>query len=171
MQANSFETVNGSWPAGNYQLHIEHDEAKEQYQYHGYLPYLKLEETLPLLTASSLLPTEHKPALDTISTQGILTQTRFSLIPNIDTKYTYRFSTDFKELSIAGNAEDFILNDIDGSVNVDNGLIKLQLHDQAAQIKIGSLFNKPFTLEKIDSDVEFRYQTSEKKRITHGQQQ
>ena len=67
---HNLETANGEWPASNYQFEFIKDSSNDNYRYKGYLTFLRLEDILPFIITTNILPNNIFQKLDLESISG-----------------------------------------------------------------------------------------------------
>jgi uncharacterized protein (TIGR02099 family) len=148
------QTENGLWPESSYQLNIKRNDSETEYQYDGYLSYLKLEEVLPFLVAANAIPESTLEKIHWPLFKGELTNTRLILAPESEIEETISFDTTFKNLTFVSNDKNNKINGLEGSINVNNERTKINLDSKFAEINLGSLFDKSYILSTINAEFE-----------------
>jgi uncharacterized protein (TIGR02099 family) len=154
------ETSHGLWPSSNYQLKIEKNEFENNYRYSGYFSYLKLEETLPFVVASNIIPENILEKIHWQSVKGELTNINIGFDPASKTEETIWFNTLFKNLVLASNDKKNTVSGLEGSITASNKSTKILLDSKYPEINPGSIFDKPYLLSAINAELELIHNDS-----------
>jgi uncharacterized protein (TIGR02099 family) len=155
---DDLQTQNGLWPASSYQINAIKNNVSNNYEYSGYLSYLKLQEIIPLLVATNVIPKNVLEKIDWYSLQGDFTNTSFVIKP--ETEDVISIETEFKGLDIALNDKQHAANNLQGSLVVNNNETHINLLSNSSEILINSIFEKPFSLSKFQADLEVTHSES-----------
>jgi uncharacterized protein (TIGR02099 family) len=148
------QTSHGLWPSSSYQLKIEKNDSGNNYRYSGYFSYLKLEETLPFIVASNIIPENILEKIHWQSIKGELTNINLGYDPESKTEEITWFNTLFKNLDLVSYDKNNTVSGLEGTISASNKLTKIQLDSKYTEIMLGSLFDEPLILSAINADLE-----------------
>jgi len=148
------QTFNSLWPSSNYQLKIEEDDSTGNYRYTGYFSYLQLEEVLPFIVATNIIPEDILQKLDWQSVKGELTDLNVNFDPDSSTEEFFRFDSTFKKLDIFSHDGSHYISGLEGTLTASNNLINIYLDSKYPEINIGSLYDQPHSLSEIKANLE-----------------
>lgn len=152
-EIDTAQTVNGFWPASNYQLIIKKD-SNDNHQYDGYFSYLNLEEVLPFLISSNVLPDNFKDIFEQQTLKGELTDLNISYQPDSKEGQNINLNTTFNKLEFTSTDGSHTISGLTGELSADSEKINIQLNSKASEIMIGSLYEDPFFLSGLNAKLE-----------------
>ncbi len=155
-----FQTEHGLWPASSYQLNAERDDADNNYRYKGNLSYLKLEEVVPFLVATKLIPDNALENIHWQSLKGELTNSNFDFNPKPETDEFIKFDSVFKNITLMSNDENNGIYGLTGSLHASNKLAMIDINSKFPEVLLGSLLDKPLALSAIEAKLELVYEES-----------
>lgn len=150
-QTDSLTIRDQHWPRLDYHINIAKNETENRYHYNAHLSYLRLQELLPVLIESKVLPTDLMTQLRGKEIQGELLNIAFShdLLSTL--------SAQFKNLAIRDQTSHFSVTNLAGSLQLNDPVIQVQLDSQDTKINIHSLYEPPLLLASMESDLEIDY--------------
>jgi uncharacterized protein (TIGR02099 family) len=153
LSIEDLETSHGLWPTSNYQFNIERNDSENNYQYSGHFSYLKLEEILPFIVASNIVPEEVLKKIHWPSIQGELTNTNIGFNPESETEEIIWFNSQFEHISLFSNDKNNFITGLEGSIVANNKFTEIHIDSKYPEINLGSYFDKPYLLSAISADL------------------
>ncbi len=163
MNIDELQTANNFWPASNHQLRIEKD-SNGNNQYGGYFSYLNLEEILPFIIATNVIPDKIKNVFEQHALKGDLIDLNISYQPGSKENNPIQFKTAFNNLELMSVDENHSISGLKGSLTANSEKINVQLNSEAAKIKIGSFYEDSFSFTDLNANLELI--NSEKTELT-----
>jgi len=148
------QTSNGIWPKSNFQLDVIKNETDNNYEYSGHLSYLNLKEVVPFIVATKLIPESILEKLHWQLLTGELTDTSFNYKPENYTEESVTFKTSFDKLQLVSNDMNNSINNLQGSISVENNLAKININSAYSELNMGSMFEEPFQLSPLEANFE-----------------
>ena len=151
----NLKTENGIWPQSNFQVNISNGQASKQFS--GQLSYLNLEEVIPFLIATNVIPDEANKKLDWLSLKGELSNTGFYFNPEKNDGNILSLKTDFKKLDIVSFDKNHAAYNLAGSINATNNNVSLNINSNASELRLGSLYDNVLPLSNLNAELELNY--------------
>jgi uncharacterized protein (TIGR02099 family) len=154
------QTSRGLWPSSNYQLKLEKNDSSGNYSYSGLLSYLKIEEILPFVVASNIIPENVLEKIHWQSINGELTNINFGFEPDSITEEIISFNTEFKQLELVSNDKSHAISGLEGNLTASNKFARMQLDSKQVEILAGSILTKPLLLSALNTELELVHNDS-----------
>ncbi len=151
----NLQTENGLWPSSNLQLNAELNDEKN-YRYRGHLSYLQLEEVVPFLVASNVIPDQALEKIQWQSIRGNLTNLDFNFNPESDFEKTakFTFNTNFNNLTLISHDKQSAVRGLTGSLTTNKHITKINLDSHATELRLSTVLEKPLLLSTLKGDLE-----------------
>ena len=153
---DEFQTANNFWPASKHQLLIEKD-LNDNNQINGYFSYLNLEETLPFILASNVIPDNIKDVFQQQTIKGELINLSISHQPSSKENSSIQFKTAFNKIELTSADEKHSFSGLKGSLTANSEKINIQLDSSTFKINVGSLYEDPLSFSDLNANLEFNY--------------
>lgn len=150
---DELQTANKIWPESNHQLLIEKD-ANDNNQYDGYFSYLNLEEVLPFIIATNVIPKNIKDVFERHTLKGELIDLNISYQPVSKENNPFLFKTAFNNLEFISADENHSISGLKGSLTAHSEKINIQLNSSTPKIKVGSLYEDPLSFSDLNANLE-----------------
>jgi uncharacterized protein (TIGR02099 family) len=148
------QTSHGLWPSSNYQLKLEKNDSSGNYSYSGFLSYLKIEEILPFIVASNIIPENILEKIHWQSINGELTNINLGFDPDSKTEEIIWFNTEFKQLELVSNDKKHAISGLEGNLTASNKFARIQLDSKQIEISAGSILTKPLLLSEMNTEFD-----------------
>jgi uncharacterized protein (TIGR02099 family) len=158
IKVEDLKTKNGFWPTSNFQLNIVKKLSNKQYS--GQLSYLKLEEVIPFLVATKLIPAETLASLDWQSLKGELKSIDFYYDPESTSGDILSLNTSFNGLELVSANKQYSASGLAGSIGATNNKVKLDVNSISSVIHLGSIYDEPISLSDFRAELELTNRNS-----------
>lgn len=156
IKISELQTTNKIWPASNHQLLIEKD-ANDNNQYDGYSSYLNLEEVLPFILATNVIPDNIKDVFEQQTFKGELIDLNINYQSVSKENSTIEFKTAFNNLELISADENHSISGLKGTLTADSEKINIQLNNSTPKIKVNSLYEDPLSFSDLNANLELNY--------------
>ncbi len=153
VKIDELQTANNFWPASKHQLIIEKD-SNDNNQYDAYFSYLNLEETLPFILASNIIPDSIKDVLEQQTIEGELIDLIINYQPDSKENSSVQFKTAFNNLAFISADKNHSISGLKGSLATNNENLKIQIDSSAPKINVGSLYEAPLSFSDLNANLE-----------------
>ncbi len=147
-------TANGIWPTSNHQVKLDKNTGEDTYQYSGHLSYLKIEDILPFIVASDIIPKNVLKEIHWQSVEGELINTSFNLDPEAGMETPFSFNTSFNNFTISSIDKNNSISGLEGEITANNQSTIINLDSNFSEINLGAIFNKAYPLSAINAELE-----------------
>ena len=153
IKIDELQTANNFWPESNHQLLIEKD-SNDNNQYDGYSSYLNLEEVLPFLITTNVIPDNIKDVFEQQTIKGELIDLNINYPSDSKDNNPIQFKTAFKNLEFISSDESHFVSGLNGSLTTNSEKINIQLNSSTPKIKVGSLYEDPLSFSDLNANLE-----------------
>ena len=158
LNIKNLQTANGAWPSSNYQLEFINDLKNDNDQYKGHLPFLKLEDILPLIITFNILPDNILQKLDLDSISGNISDI------DIEIESKKENSVEIKKASGIFNNLNFMSYDKSNSIKGLNGELitgdtstNIIINSESPKFRFEKLYTKEIAFPKLSAEIELNY--------------
>jgi uncharacterized protein (TIGR02099 family) len=153
IKIDELQTENGFWPASNHEITIEKS-SNNNNQYNGYFSFLKLDEVLPFIIATNIVPDELKETLKQHTFKGELTDLNISYQPDSQEDNLIQVDTAFDKLELFSEDKSHSISGLKGTLSANKKNTNIQLESESPEIMIGSLFENPHSFSALNAKLE-----------------
>lgn len=153
VKIDDLQTANNVWPTSTHQLLIEKD-SNDNNQYDGYFSYLNLEEILPFVLATNVIPDNIKDVFEQQTFKGELIDLNINYQPDSEDNNPFQFKTAFNNLEFISNNESHSVSGLQGSLSANSERFNIQVNSSSLKIKIGSLYEEPLSFSDLNAKLE-----------------
>ena len=155
---HNLETANGKWPASNYQFEFIKDSSNDNYQYKGYLTFLRLEDILPFIITTNILPNNIFQKLDLESISGEINNLNIEIDHiNEESIKIKDLNANFDKLSIISYDQSSSISGLKGALATNNNSIDVSIDSDFTKIKFDKLYTDEKIFSKLTGELELNY--------------
>ena len=155
---HNLETANGKWPASNYQFEFIKDSSNDNYQYKGYLTFLRLEDILPFIITTNILPNNIFQKLDLESISGEINNLNIEIDHiNEESIKIKDLNANFDKLSIISYDQSSSISGLKGALAANNNSIDVSIDSDFTKIKFDKLYTDEKIFSKLTGELELNY--------------
>lgn len=155
---HNLETANGKWPASNYQFEFIKDSSNDNYLYKGYLTFLRLEDILPFIITTNILPNNIFQKLDLESISGEINNLNIEIDHiNEESIKIKDLNANFDKLSIISYDQSSSISGLKGALAANNNSIDVSIDSDFTKIKFDKLYTDEKIFSKLTGELELNY--------------
>ena len=155
---HNLETANGKWPASNYQFEFIKDSSNDNYLYKGYLTFLRLEDILPFIITTNILPNNIFQKLDLESISGDINNLNIEIDHiNEESIKIKDLNANFDKLSIISYDQSSSISGLKGALAANNNSIDVSIDSDFTKIKFDKLYTDEKIFSKLTGELELNY--------------
>ena len=155
---HNLETANGKWPASNYQFEFIKDSSNDNYLYKGYLTFLRLEDILPFIITTNILPNNIFQKLDLESISGDINNLNIEIDHiNEESIKIKGLNANFDKLSIISYDQSSSISGLKGALAANNNSIDVSIDSDFTKIKFDKLYTDEKIFSKLTGELELNY--------------
>ncbi len=155
---HNFETKNGEWPASNYQFEFIKDSSNDNYLYKGYLTFLRLEDILPFIITTNILPNNIFHKLDLESISGDINNLNIEIDHiNEESIKIKELNANFDKLSIISHDQSSSISGLKGVLAANNNYINVNIDSDFTKVKFDKLYTDEKIFSKLTGELELNY--------------
>ena len=153
---NNLQTVNGKWPEKiKYQFELI-ENVNNKYLYKGYVPFLKLEDILPVLIAANILPNNLLQKIDLNSISAEIGNMTIELESSKEDPIQLRkIDADFSKLNFVSNDKSSAINGLQGSLSADDLSLDVKIDSKYPEFRFDKLYTKKIILPNLNAKLGF----------------
>ena len=146
------------WPASNYQFEFIKDSSNDNYRYKGYLTFLRLEDTLPFIIATNILPNNIFQKLDLESISGDINNLNIEIDHiNQESIKIKELNANFDKLSIISHDQSSSISGLEGVLAANNNSINVNIDSDLTKVKFDKLYTDEKIFSKLTGELELNY--------------
>ncbi|MCG8380277.1 MAG: hypothetical protein MI865_12505, partial [Proteobacteria bacterium] len=150
----NLKTLNHYWPTAEYQFEVSKKDFEDIYKFDAHLSYINLDDAMPLIASSGVIPAGFFNGLDLDSLTGEFTDTYISIDPSTDASINFNLNTHFKDINISTHDKQYQAEGIDGSLHINENTVSVNLDSRLSKISLKPLFDEPLSFPEIIANVE-----------------
>ena len=155
---HNLETTNGEWPASNYQFEFIKDSSNDNYRYKGYLAFLRLEDILPFIITTNILPNNIFQKLDLESISGDINNLNIEIDHiNEESIKIKELNANFDKLSIISHDQSSSISGLKGVLAANNNSINVNIDSDFTKVKFDKLYTDEKIFSKLTGELELNY--------------
>ena len=155
---HNLETTNGEWPASNYQFEFIKDSSNDNYLYKGYLTFLRLEDILPFIITTNILPNNIFQKLDLESISGDINNLNIEIDHiNEESIKIKKLNANFDKLSIISHDQSSSISGLKGVLAANNNSINVNIDSDFTKVKFDKLYADEKIFSKLIGELELNY--------------
>ena len=155
---HNLETTNGEWPASNYQFEFIKDSLNDNYRYKGYLTFLRLEDVLPFIITTNILPNNIFQKLDLESISGDINNLNIEIDHiNEESIKIKELNANFDKLSIISHDQSSSISGLKGVLTVNNNSINVNIDSDFTKVKFDKFYTDEKIFSKLTGELELNY--------------
>lgn len=152
IELDDLKTSDKQWPSSSHQVLIEKGLTNNRYKAHS--SYLNLGDTLPFLLTVDGVPEIIKTQLTQQTVEAELTDLNISYEPDAIITEQIKLDTDFKNLAYTSADKKDAFSGLAGKLTVNGESIKIQLNNESSLLKLGAIYDRPYTFSQINAELE-----------------